>query len=98
MSHDAQPQASLYIDGGFVEGEGEALAVGWPGLAGTVIDSIVLGSFVRHYIDLPGGKRVIVQEPSGLARRRPARGSRVIIGWEAGDARLLPTDPDFDDI
>lgn len=78
--------------------EGEALAVGWPGLAGTVIDSIVLGSFVRHYIDLPGGKRVIVQEPSGLARRRPARGSRVIIGWEAGDARLLPTDPDFDDI
>ncbi|QRZ13821.1 betaine-aldehyde dehydrogenase [Paracoccus methylovorus] len=30
MSHDAQPQASLYIDGGFVEGEGEALAVRYP--------------------------------------------------------------------
>jgi len=30
MSHDAQPQASLYIDGDFVEGEGEALPVHYP--------------------------------------------------------------------
>lgn len=30
MSHDAQPQASLYIDGGFVEGEGAALPVHYP--------------------------------------------------------------------
>ena len=30
MSHDAQPQASLYIDGAYVEGEGEALPVHYP--------------------------------------------------------------------
>ncbi|MEG4644397.1 betaine aldehyde dehydrogenase [Paracoccus pantotrophus] len=30
MSHDAQPQASLYIDGAFVEGEGESLPVHYP--------------------------------------------------------------------
>ncbi|MDQ7261992.1 betaine-aldehyde dehydrogenase [Paracoccus sp. PS-1] len=30
MSHDAQPAASLYIDGAFVEGEGEALPVHYP--------------------------------------------------------------------
>jgi len=30
MSHDVQPAASLYIDGAFVEGEGEALPVHYP--------------------------------------------------------------------
>lgn len=65
------------------------------GLTGTVADSIVLGSFVRHFINLPGGKRIIVQEPSGPAHPRPVRGATVGLGWNPDAARLLPTDPDF---
>jgi putative spermidine/putrescine transport system ATP-binding protein len=67
----------------------------WPGLEAVVRDSIVLGSFVRHYLELPGGKRVTVQEPSGASLSRPARGSNVRVAWRPDDARLLPTDPDF---
>lgn len=70
----------------------------WPGLDATVRDSIVLGSFVRHFLDLPGGKRAIVQEPSAAMHRRPARGTQVRIRWEADNGRLLPTDPDFRDL
>ncbi|MBS9721434.1 ABC transporter ATP-binding protein [Tianweitania sp. BSSL-BM11] len=68
------------------------------GLEATVRDSIVLGSFVRHFLELPGGKRMIVQEPSGASISRPARGSTVRIGWDLDDARLLPTDPDFQNV
>ncbi|MCL4068010.1 ABC transporter ATP-binding protein [Pseudomonas sp. GX19020] len=65
------------------------------GLTGTVEDSIVLGSFVRHFINLAGGKRAIVQEPSGPAHPRPQRGTQVGLSWKPEAARLLPTDPDF---
>ena len=65
------------------------------GLTGTVADSTVLGSFVRHFINLPGGKRAIAQEPSSLANSRPARGTEVGLSWKPETSRLLPTDPDF---
>ncbi len=65
------------------------------GLTGTMADSIVLGSFVRHFISLPGGKRAIVQEPSGPSHPRPVRGATVGLAWAPDSARLLPTDPDF---
>lgn len=67
-------------------------------LTGTVADSIVLGSFVRHFITLPGAKRAIVQEPSGPAHPRPERGATVGLDWDAGAGRLLPTDPDFSNL
>ncbi len=67
----------------------------WPGLDAVVQDSIVLGSFVRYFLDLPGGKRAIVQEPSGANRNRIGRGSKTKIYWNPDDARLLPTDVDF---
>ena len=71
---------------------------GWPGLEATLRDSIVLGSYVRHFLDLADGKRVIVQEPSGATRRRPERGAQVRVRWAAEDGRLLPTDPDFKEL
>ena len=70
----------------------------WPGLEAVVRDSIVLGSFVRHYLELPAGKRVIVQEPSGASLSRPGRGSNVRVAWRPDDARLLPTDHDFSNL
>ncbi|MCO6050498.1 ABC transporter ATP-binding protein [Mesorhizobium sp. RP14(2022)] len=70
----------------------------WSGLQATVRDSIVLGSFVRHFLELPGGKRVIVQEPSGASLSRPERGSTVRVAWGPQDARLLRTDPDFQNL
>lgn len=74
--------------------EGEATG----GMTGTVTDSIVLGSFVRHFVSLPNGKRAIVQEPSGPTHPRPARGAKVGLAWSPDAARLLPTDPDFSDL
>ncbi|WP_323033039.1 betaine-aldehyde dehydrogenase [Paracoccus sp. (in: a-proteobacteria)] len=74
MSHDAQPQASLYIDGGFVEGEGEALAVRYP-FTGEVIARLreASGDQIAH-----ATAAAAAAQPAWAAARPVERG-RVLI-------------------
>lgn len=63
---------------------------------GTVVESIGLGSFVRHFIETTEGKRIVIQETGSASSDRPARGGSVTVSWVPEDGRLLPIDPDFD--
>jgi putative spermidine/putrescine transport system ATP-binding protein len=56
-------------------------------------DSIVLGGVVKHFVTLPDGSRVIVQEPNRPGRRQFGTGEPVWIGWSAAESLLLPASP-----
>jgi putative spermidine/putrescine transport system ATP-binding protein len=54
-------------------------------------DSIVLGGVVKHFVALPDGSRITVQEPNRPGRRSLVPGEPVWVGWSAAESLLLPS-------
>jgi putative spermidine/putrescine transport system ATP-binding protein len=57
---------------------------------GVFEDSIVLGGVVKHFISLPDGSKVTVQEPNRPGGGKLAAGQAVWIGWNTEECLLLP--------
>ena len=57
---------------------------------GVFEDSIVLGGVVKHFVALPDGSRITVQEPNRPGRRQFGGGEPVWIGWNVAESLLLP--------
>ena len=53
-------------------------------------DSIVLGGVVKHFVALPDGTRIVVQEANRPGRRQFNTGDPVWIGWNIPECLLLP--------
>lgn len=58
-------------------------------VAGRLRDSIVLGGVVKHYVTLPDGKELIVQQPNHVRRSAGFAGQDVHLAWQAHDALVL---------
>jgi putative spermidine/putrescine transport system ATP-binding protein len=55
-------------------------------LAGTLRDTLVTGSTIKHFVAVPGDVTMIVQELANERRTMFARGEKVVVRWpvEAG--------------
>jgi len=69
----------------FVESSDEALE----SLSGRVADSIVLGSVVKHHIDLNDSEQIVLLEPNKRDRPLLRRGHPVNVGWHTEDVQTL---------
>lgn len=58
-------------------------------LAGTLSDSIVMGSVVKHHIELGESQQIILLEPNRQNRSVIPRGAPVNIGWSIEDSLTL---------
>jgi spermidine/putrescine transport system ATP-binding protein len=58
-------------------------------LAGTLMDMIYLGVFVKYIVALPTGQRVTVHNPDAALRRSLALNKPVQIGWSVEDQRVI---------
>jgi putative spermidine/putrescine transport system ATP-binding protein len=60
--------------------------------AGTLEDSITLGSIVRHHVRLPGDMRIVVQQQGARHPSMHARGAPVLIDWAPEDCQMILQD------
>ncbi|MFT4067382.1 ABC transporter ATP-binding protein [Paraburkholderia sp.] len=60
--------------------------------AGTLEDSITLGSVVRHHVRLPGDMQIVVQQQGGTRATAPAPGARVMLDWAPEDCQVILQD------
>lgn len=58
-------------------------------LSGKVCDSIVLGSVVKHHVQVNESQQVILLEPNRRDRPAMPRGATVNIGWSLEDSQTL---------
>ena len=58
-------------------------------LEGTIADSIVLGSVVKHHIQLGGTEQIVLLEPNKRDRPLLRRGHPVRVGWRSADVQTL---------
>ncbi len=73
-------------------GGGEAATTGWNQLEGTVRDVVYTGSDVQYFVELGPSGVVMVRVPNDApveGRVPAARGERVGVGWEPGNAAVL---------
>ncbi|WP_250517023.1 ABC transporter ATP-binding protein [Caballeronia sp. INDeC2] len=81
MPTPAQPDLSL--DNAIADGRRHA---------GTLEDSITLGSVVRHHVRLPGNMQIVVQQQSSRRPATHARGAAVVIDWAPEDCQMILQD------
>ncbi len=82
--HSVRPEKMTVGAGAGEAGEGVINA------AGTVVETIYLGSGIRIVVDLDAGLRVSVLEQNDRNRRHDEdRGDRVVVRWHAGDVGAL---------
>ncbi|WP_454874275.1 ABC transporter ATP-binding protein [Paraburkholderia xenovorans] len=60
--------------------------------AGTLEDSIMLGSVVRHHVRLTGGMQMVVQQQDSRRRPAPERGAPVLLDWAPEDCQMILQD------
>lgn len=58
-------------------------------LSGTLSDSIVMGSVVKHHIQLSESQQIILLEPNHQNRSAIPRGTSVNVGWSVEDSVTL---------
>ncbi|MDR5823917.1 ABC transporter ATP-binding protein [Caballeronia sp. LZ043] len=63
-----------------------------PRHAGTLEDSITLGSVVRHHVRLPGDMQIVVQQQGGRHGAAHARGAPVMLDWAPEDCQVIAQD------
>ncbi|HEY4000722.1 MAG TPA: ABC transporter ATP-binding protein [Candidatus Xenobia bacterium] len=57
-------------------------------LAGTLTDTVYMGSQAHYHVDVGEGSRVVISAPAGLSPESACR-----LGWRSEDARLLLIEP-----
>ncbi|SEA90361.1 ABC transporter ATP-binding protein [Paraburkholderia sartisoli] len=60
--------------------------------AGTLEDSITLGSVVRHHVRLPGDTQIVVQEQGSRRQVAHERGAPVLLDWAPEDCQIILQD------
>ncbi|SAK66152.1 ABC transporter ATP-binding protein [Caballeronia ptereochthonis] len=60
--------------------------------AGTLEDSITLGSVVRHHVRLPGDMQIVVQQQGSRGPAAHARGASVLLDWAPEDCQMILQD------
>lgn len=63
-----------------------------PRHAGTLVDSITLGSVVRHHVRLPGDMQIIVQQQGNRRQGAQERGASVLLDWSPEDCQIILQD------
>ncbi len=58
-------------------------------LSAVLRSSMISGSVVRHYLELPGGQPLVAEEFSNRAHDLPRPGETVTVSWAAEQARVL---------
>jgi putative spermidine/putrescine transport system ATP-binding protein len=58
-------------------------------LQGVLRDTLINGGVVKHFVDLPGGDYITVQELANMERSGFSRGSAVTVGWSTDVGRFL---------
>lgn len=63
-------------------------------IEGVVVDSVVLGSMIRHHVETAEGRRFVSVELNRPGLRTFEKGAPVIMGWRAIDMRILAKSAD----
>jgi putative spermidine/putrescine transport system ATP-binding protein len=59
-------------------------------IAGHLLDTLIVGGIVKHFVSLADGSKFEVQELNRKDRVDIPRGSEVTISWQVGDGCVLP--------
>ncbi|NMM43103.1 ABC transporter ATP-binding protein [Rhodospirillaceae bacterium KN72] len=82
-----RPENLHIADGAIPEGTNVVTA--------TLLDTVVLGGVVRHFLRTEDGRQLVAQVLNRSDRARPKRGAPVQLYWQVGESRLLKADPTF---
>jgi len=82
-----RPESLRLADAGRAAGDpGQGLDNLIPGVA---VSSMIVGSLIKHYVDVGESSPIVVQELSSADARAPAPGEKVMVGWSVKNSRLL---------
>jgi putative spermidine/putrescine transport system ATP-binding protein len=59
-------------------------------LSGTLIDTIILGGILKHYVQLADNSMFVVQESYRGGRQLPKKGDVIELGWHSDDTIIYP--------